>query len=867
MGVPGLYGNFFKRRYPSISRVLSKPRGEWQGATEPCANLYVDMNHVIHSCTHANVTPGVTLTEEQMFASMEAYIDVLVCITCPSTLVFIAIDGVAPVAKMNQQRTRRFLSAHVRGVTEKIEREVLREMTSACGGVLPCSLTGPKFDPNIISPGTAFMDHVAQAMRRMFRRKIESDPKYARLKVVVSDAYEPAEGEHKIMRFIRHLRSLPGYNPNTRHVVYGQDADLLLLSLLCHEPHMRVLREAQGPSPYELKRAAAAGSNKNKNGGGGDRREGAGGSSQQQQQGSSSAAAGAGGLGLAAGAAAAAAAAASGAPPAQGKDHHFEEVEIGVGEPCSPDEALTPAPSHPPTNPHLFSIDGQRHVTANTLNDHAAASAPTTSATAAAALDPGSTESRAWWPRSPDALALLGDATKALTRHRAAVARAQIQNPAAKEKFRGAAAAAPWLNLSPQTDQAVGAVGGGGGSSSSSGGGAGGEGSDGRGATPSQQQQQQQQQQQRRREKPRFEFERVLVDFVLLTFLVGNDFLPHIPSLDIYDNPSGLELLLTVYKQLLPDMGHLAADGAVEPRKLHTLLQRVARDEGPSFERRAAFRRKRYEQQQQQQEAQQRESADSKFWDAHNFLGGVSMGAVEPEADLDAILSGLSSETTSALGLGPGSSSLDYTTASDEQIRAEFAKQVSTRVAERVMSADPWAADPCKMSQPGFRERYYRMRFPELGPDTDLDLLAGRACTSYLEGLSWVLRYYCNGPATLEWAEDGPPTAPTADTPNPRRQTPAPAAGSRAQTPTTSGRSAAGAATAGAAAAAGREPEGASWTWCYPHHYAPLASDLANAKLLRVAAKQRGPPPQQQQPAPAATARHAGQGRRSGGCV
>lgn len=68
---------------------------------------------------------------------------------------------------------------------------------------------------------------------------------------------------------------------------------------------------------------------------------------------------------------------------------------------------------------------------------------------------------------------------------------------------------------------------------------------------------------------------------------VGNDFLPHIPSLDIYDNPSGLELLLTVYKQLLPDIGHLAADGAVNPQKLQALLQRVARDEGPSFDRRA----------------------------------------------------------------------------------------------------------------------------------------------------------------------------------------------------------------------------------------------------------------------------------------
>jgi 5'-3' exoribonuclease 2 len=45
------------------------------------------------------------------------------------------------------------------------------------------------------------------------------------------------------MRFIRALRSTPGYDPSTTHVVYGQDADLLLLALLCHEPHFTVMRE------------------------------------------------------------------------------------------------------------------------------------------------------------------------------------------------------------------------------------------------------------------------------------------------------------------------------------------------------------------------------------------------------------------------------------------------------------------------------------------------------------------------------------------------------------------------------------------------------------------------------------------------
>ena len=47
--------------------------------------------------------------------------------------------------------------------------------------------------------------------------------------ILVSDASEPGEGEHKIMRLVRSLRARPDYRPNTRHAVFGQDADLLLL--------------------------------------------------------------------------------------------------------------------------------------------------------------------------------------------------------------------------------------------------------------------------------------------------------------------------------------------------------------------------------------------------------------------------------------------------------------------------------------------------------------------------------------------------------------------------------------------------------------------------------------------------------------
>ena len=48
---------------------------------------------------------------------------------------------------------------------------------------------------------------MAASLRAFFQLKLECDPAWQHLAVIFSDAMEPGEGEHKIMRLIRQQRT------------------------------------------------------------------------------------------------------------------------------------------------------------------------------------------------------------------------------------------------------------------------------------------------------------------------------------------------------------------------------------------------------------------------------------------------------------------------------------------------------------------------------------------------------------------------------------------------------------------------------------------------------------------------------------
>src|SRR3989338_7006993 len=186
---------------------------------DPVYFLYLDLNCAIHPVVKAD--SSYTLT--QMYDAVLSYIEKeLVARVKPRQLVYIAIDGIAPQAKMNQQRSRRYKTIY--------ESQCLEKMKIKYG----VPHVPSKHDFNMISPATEFMT----ALSDRIRQRLTGWEHQFHTKFQFSDSLEPVEGEHKIMTHIRqHTTS------KDQIVVYGLDSDLIFLCLGNYRPGITLLRE------------------------------------------------------------------------------------------------------------------------------------------------------------------------------------------------------------------------------------------------------------------------------------------------------------------------------------------------------------------------------------------------------------------------------------------------------------------------------------------------------------------------------------------------------------------------------------------------------------------------------------------------
>ncbi|KAF5348596.1 hypothetical protein D9756_009690 [Leucocoprinus leucothites] len=222
---PLQFFRFICERYPLIAKEVEGNR------IPEFDNFYLDFNEIIHQS--AQLSNGTDFqSEEEIFSSVFRYVDYLFGMIRPRQVFFIAVDGVSPRAKMRVLWQRAFLDA-------KLDQELKEEAER--NGEIPSQ--GQNFDVYCVQPGTPFMTRISEHLHYYVSQKITEDETWHNIEVVLSGPDVPGEGKHKIMEYIRASRTQQGYNQNTRHCVYGSDADLVVRGLSSHEPFFSVLRE------------------------------------------------------------------------------------------------------------------------------------------------------------------------------------------------------------------------------------------------------------------------------------------------------------------------------------------------------------------------------------------------------------------------------------------------------------------------------------------------------------------------------------------------------------------------------------------------------------------------------------------------
>jgi 5'-3' exonuclease len=223
MGIPS-YFSYIIKNYSNIIRNLQYFTSQYEFRFH---HLYMDCNSIIYDAVYSldkqrkEENMSDVDFELAIINNVIKSINDYIALINPTETVFIAFDGVAPFAKMEQQRTRRYKSAFQSNISfENGEPKQTGWNTSA------------------ITPGTAFMEKLSNKIDYNFKH---AEKHYNVKQMIVSCTNQPGEGEHKLFSKLREPAHI-----NDTVAVYGLDSDLIMLSIfhLKYCKNIYIFREA-----------------------------------------------------------------------------------------------------------------------------------------------------------------------------------------------------------------------------------------------------------------------------------------------------------------------------------------------------------------------------------------------------------------------------------------------------------------------------------------------------------------------------------------------------------------------------------------------------------------------------------------------
>ena len=205
MGIPS-YFSYIIKNYANIIRKFEK--------CEKFDHLFMDCNSIVYDAYNRleksvkenpqQPVPTPAVIEKWLVKEVVESIKDYLRFVSPTKTAYIAFDGVPPLAKMEQQRTRRYKTQYM--------KELDRNDTGL-------------WNTTAITPGTDFMNALNKAVYKEFKGKHK---KWGLQNLWVSCSDEVGEGEHKLFEC---LRTHPQIFCNDAVAVYGLDSDLIMLSI------------------------------------------------------------------------------------------------------------------------------------------------------------------------------------------------------------------------------------------------------------------------------------------------------------------------------------------------------------------------------------------------------------------------------------------------------------------------------------------------------------------------------------------------------------------------------------------------------------------------------------------------------------